>query len=109
MNKYAALLVLLYVSAPGDIDLTAQETVRLDRIEYSTVDGFTADRYGDLLRPGTNRVRLEPGVYHFRTLHDARLHVVQPGAVTVAASDRDGKDPWPDPPPPPPPGSVAAA
>jgi hypothetical protein len=94
---YAALFVFLVVSAPSSIELSARETVRLDRVT-STADGITVDRYGDLLRPGTSEVHLDEGVYHLRTVYDARLWISDPHVVTVVASDvRDPKNPWPPP------------
>jgi hypothetical protein len=94
---YAALMVVLYVHASSDIELTARETVRLDRLAYSEADGFVAERHGDLLEPGTTQVRLAEGVYHFRTAHDAQLRVADPDSVTVVAPsvNDDPKDPWP--------------
>ncbi|MFC0533014.1 hypothetical protein [Phytohabitans kaempferiae] len=98
----AYLMVALYVYEASDVEFTAEETVRLDRLAYSAESGFVAERHGDLLQPGTTALRLEKGVYHFRTGHDAGLRVDPAGAVTVRTmvpSVQRDRDQWPDPPP----------
>jgi hypothetical protein len=82
-----SLMVLLYVAAPTTIMLTAHETVRVDKLAYSADRGYTADRHGDLLRPGTSTVRLDRGTYHFRTTRDAALHVTDPASMTMRTSE----------------------
>jgi hypothetical protein len=88
MNQYprahvlSSLAVALRVTAPATIILTAHEIVRIDRVAQSAA-GATAERYGDLLRPGTNTIHLDPGTYHFRTRGGARLHVIDPDSVTA--------------------------
>jgi len=79
----SSLAVVLRVTAPATIILTAHEIVRIDRVAQSAVGEATAERYGDLLPPGTNTVDLDPGTYHFRTRGAARLHVIDPDSVTV--------------------------
>ena len=106
------LRVRLYVYEPSDVELDAREKVQMHRLAYSDRDGFSAEKHGGLLRPGTSRLRLETGVYHFRTLDDAALRIAAGGRVTVLGSDADAatsdpKDPWPKPPPPPPVGAFA--
>ena len=93
------LRVRLYVYEPSDVELDAREKVQLRRLAYSAVHGFTAERHGGLLPPGTSRLRLDPGVYHFRALDDAALRVASGGAVTVVD---DSQASVKDPPPPPP-------
>jgi hypothetical protein len=73
--------VNVYVDQPSCIELHVRETVRLDR----------------LLAPGVTQLQLEAGLYHFRTLDDAQLHVIA-GGVQVASMSASGKDTWPDPP-----------
>jgi hypothetical protein len=82
----SSLAVMLYVAAPTTIMLTAQETVRIDRLAYSAAGDVTASRHGDLLRPGTSAVYLDAGTYHFRTAGDARVHVTDPDSLTMATS-----------------------
>ena len=82
----SSLAVILYVATPTTIMLTAHETVRIDRLTHSAAGDVTADRHGDLLRPGTNTIHLDRGTYHFRTVGDARLHVTDPDSVTMTTS-----------------------
>ena len=79
----SSLAVVLYVTAPATIILTAHETVRIDRVAQSAGGDATAERHGDLLPPGTNTIHLDRGTYHFRTRGAARLHVIDPDSVTV--------------------------
>jgi hypothetical protein len=68
--------------------------VQLDR-----VTGTSAERYGDLIPPGTTPVRLTAGTYLFRTTGDAQVQLSQDTPVRVlAVTDPNTKDPWPDPP-----------
>jgi hypothetical protein len=62
-----SLAVVLNVTAPATIILTAHEIVRIDRVAQAADGGVTAERHGDLLRPGTNTVQLDPGTYHSRS------------------------------------------
>ena len=80
----SSLAVVLYVTAPAAIILTAHEIVRIDRVAQSAAGDATAERYGDLLPPGTNTIHLDRGTYHFRTRGAARLHVIDPDSVTVS-------------------------
>jgi hypothetical protein len=82
----SSLAVVLYVTAPATIILTAHETVRIDRVAHSAAGDVTAERHGDLLRPGTNTIHLDRGTYHFRTRGPARLHVIDPDSVTVSTA-----------------------
>jgi hypothetical protein len=79
----SSLAVALRVTAPATIILAAHEIVRIDRVARSAVGDTTAERYGDLLPPGTNTIHLDPGTYHFRTRGAARLHVIDPDNVTM--------------------------
>jgi len=80
---YACLLAALYVYEPSHVEVSTHETVRLDRLAYSQADGWTVQRHGDLLQPGTTTVGLEPGVYRFRTTTDAQVRLGQDSSVTV--------------------------
>ena len=82
----SSLAVVLYVAAPTTVMLTADETVRIDRLAHSAAGGVTASRHGELLRPGTSTIQLDRGTYHFRTVGDARLHVTDPDSVTMTTS-----------------------
>lgn len=82
----SSLAVVLNVTAPATIILTAHEIVRIDRVAQAADGGVTAERHGDLLRPGTNTVRLDQGTYHFRNREAARLHVIEPDRVTVSTA-----------------------
>jgi hypothetical protein len=82
-HALSSLAVVLYVTAPATIILTAHETVRIDRVAQSASGDATAERHGDLLPPGTNTIHLDRGTYHFRTYGAARLHVIDPDSVTV--------------------------
>ena len=85
----SSLAVVLYVAAPTTVMLTADETVRIDRLAHSAAGGVTASRHGELLRPGTSTIQLDRGTYHFRTATDARLHVTDPDSVTMTTSYSD--------------------
>jgi len=78
----SSLAVVLHVTAPAAIILTAHEIVRIDR----AAGDATAERYGDLLPPGTNTIHLDRGTYHFRTRGAARLHVIDPDSMTVSTA-----------------------
>lgn len=78
-----ASAVALYVYDAADVELTASETLRLSRLAYSANDGYFLERHGDLLQPGTTSLRLEVGVYHFKSARDVRLRIHQAGAVKV--------------------------
>jgi hypothetical protein len=80
----SSLAVVLDVIAPATIIPTAHEIVRIDRVAQAADGSVTAERHGDLLRPGTNTVHLDRGTYHFRTRGAARLHVIDPDSVTVS-------------------------
>jgi len=82
----SSLAVILYVATPTTIMLTAHETVRIDRLTHSAAGDVTADRHGDLLRPGTNTIHLDRGTYHFRTAGNAQVHVTDPDSVTMETS-----------------------
>jgi len=82
----SSLAVVLNVTAPATIILTAHEIIRIDRVAQAADGGVTAERHGDLLRPGTNTIQLDPGTYHFRTRGAARLHVIDPDRVTVSTA-----------------------
>ena len=96
---YAYVMAALYVYQPSVVEMDVHEHVRVDSLTYSEADGFTLQHHGELLPPGTNRLLLEAGVYHFRTVNDADLRVPDDGSVAVQAIARDPKDPWPRPPP----------
>jgi hypothetical protein len=85
-HALGSLAVVLYVAAPATVILTAHETIRIDRVAHPAAGDVTVERHGDLLRPGTNAIRLDPGTYHFRTRGAARLYVVDPDSVTVATA-----------------------
>jgi hypothetical protein len=73
----------LYVYAATDVDVTATEILRLSRLAYAPADGYFLQRHGDLQPPGTTRLRLEVGVYHFKSLRDVQLRIHRPDAVRV--------------------------
>jgi hypothetical protein len=82
----SSLAVVLNVTAPATIILTAHEIVRIDRVVQAADGGVTAERHGDLLRLGTNTLRLDQGTYHFRTRGAARLHVIDRDNMTVSTA-----------------------
>jgi hypothetical protein len=86
------LTVALYVGAPGQVSLTTQDRVRIDRVA-----GSGLERHGDLLPAGTNAVRLERGTYLFRTGHDAEVDLTGSPDVRVAAAGQRDKDDPPEP------------
>jgi len=63
---YTCRMVALVVAEPGVVSLTVHDHVQLDRLT-----GTSAERYGDLVPPGTTPVRLAAGTYVFRTTADA--------------------------------------
>ena len=75
--------VALYVYDTAEVELAATERLRLSRLAYSPADGFVLEPYGDLIGPGTTRLRLEVGVYHFKSIRDVQLRIHQAGAVQV--------------------------
>jgi len=81
-----ASAVALYVYDPTDVDVTASEMLRLSRLEYTPADGYFLKRHGDLLRPGTTRLRLDVGVYHFKSLRDVQVRIHRPEVVRVLTS-----------------------
>lgn len=93
--KKRALHVALHAREPSLVELTVSECVQLDRITPSP-QGGVAERHGALLEPGVNTLALAQGHYFFKTLSEARLHVVR-GGVEARPIAFD-KDPWPDPP-----------
>jgi hypothetical protein len=97
MYMYQALMVMLWVSAPTTVTLTAQETIRINHQVPSPERILTAARYGKVIRPGTTEIRLVKGTYQFQTLRDVSLHVPDASAVTVTAEPYTSK--CVDPPP----------
>jgi hypothetical protein len=90
---YACLTVALYAAGPAVIHLTVSDHVQLHR-----VTGTSAERYGDLIPPGTTPVRLTAGTYLLRTTADAQVQLDRNAAVTVTAVTQPAdKDTWPDP------------
>jgi hypothetical protein len=84
----------VYVDQPSCIKLHVQETVRIDRLQPTETDEYIAEPHGVLLPPGVNQLQLEAGLYHFRTLNDAQLHVIS-GGVRVDSMSAKDKDPFP--------------
>jgi hypothetical protein len=86
---YTGLMVALYVAAPAVVSLTVHDHVQLDRLT-----GTSAERYGELVRPGTTPVRLAAGTYVFRTTGDAQVQLSEDTPVHVhavtRAYDKDG-------------------
>lgn len=93
----ASLMVVLYVYAASEVELTGHETLRVDRLAHTAADGFALERHGGLLSPGTTALRLDDGVYAFQAVNDVQLRMSADGAVTVVPRPQN-KDPWPDPP-----------
>ena len=91
---YTSLMVALYVAEPAIVHLTVHDHVQLDRLT-----GTSAERYGDLLPPGTTAVRLAAGSYVFRTTADTQVQLDKSAPVEVSAVPLSDKDKWPDPPP----------
>ncbi|MFJ4428933.1 hypothetical protein [Streptomyces bobili] len=93
----ACLSVALYVYEAGSLQVFAQETLRVDRLEHSQEHGFIAETHGDLVRPGAATLNLQPGVYHMRSSSDLTLQLDSSSAMQVQEQTTD-KDEWPDPP-----------
>jgi hypothetical protein len=77
----------------GAVSLTVH-----DHVQPDLVIGTSAERYGNLLPPGTTPVHLAAGTYIFRTTADAQVQLDKGAPVEVTAvplSDDKGK--WPDP------------
>ncbi len=89
------LRVTLKVTEPSTVEIRLGETVQLDRTIESPRYGRIRERMS-LLDRGSTRLELPVGEFHFNTLQDAQLRVVQ-GGVTAGTVTED-KDPWPDPP-----------
>jgi hypothetical protein len=83
-HALSSLAVVLNVTAPATLILTAHEIVRIDRMAQGADGAVTAERHGDLLRPGTNTIQLDRGTYHFCIRGAARLHVIDPDSMTVS-------------------------
>jgi len=89
---YTSLMVALVVAEPAVVSLTVHDHVQLDRLT-----GTSAERYGDLLPPGTTPVRLAAGTYVFRTIADAQVQVNEGAAIEVTAVRAPAnKGDWPD-------------
>lgn len=77
---YTCLMVALTVAEPAVVTLTVHDHVQLDR-----VTGTSAERYGDLITPGTTPVHLVAGTYVFRTTSDAQVQLGEDAPVHVLA------------------------
>ena len=85
---YTSLMVALYVAEPAIVSLTVHDHVQLDRLT-----GTSAERYGDLLPPGTTPVHLAAGTYVFRTTSDAQVQLAKARRCTCSRRPRsNGKD-----------------
>lgn len=91
-TTYACLMVAMYVAEPSQVALTVQDHVRVDRVSEAG-----AERYGELLRPGTSTVELAEGSYLFRTTRDAQVALADGAAVRVVVVTSNDKDIPPDP------------
>jgi hypothetical protein len=86
---YICLMVALYVAEPAIVNLTVHDHVQLDR-----VTGTSAERYGDLVLPGTTPVHLAAGPYVSRSIADAQVQLGEGAAVSVTAVElRLGRSP----------------
>src|SRR5215471_17150214 len=82
---------VLSVQEPSVVELTAQERLRLGRLDTSEAQGAIAADDGRILEAGTSTLHLETGFYGFRSLSDIELQVVSGGVdVKVASTDKDG-------------------
>ena len=91
---YTCLMVALTVAEPAVVSLTVHDHVQLDRLT-----GTSAERYGELVPPGTTPVHLAAGIYVFRTTSDAQVQLAEGTPVHVlAVTQPNSKDTWPDPP-----------
>lgn len=91
---YTGLMVALTVAEPAVVSLTVHDHVQLDRLT-----GTSAERYGELVPPGTTPVHLAAGTYVFRTTADAQVQLGKDAPVHVlVAAQPNSKDTWPDPP-----------
>jgi hypothetical protein len=85
-------MVALYVAEPAVVSLTVHDHIQLDRF-----NGASAERYGDLVPPGTTPVHLAAGTYVFRTIADAQVQVSEDAAIEVTAVRAPAdKGDWPD-------------
>jgi hypothetical protein len=75
------------VDRPSCIELHVRETVRIDRLIPTAADEYVAERHGAWLAPGVTQLQLDEGLYHFRTLDDAPLHVISGGVQVDSTSD----------------------
>jgi hypothetical protein len=92
-TAYTCLMVALFVAEPSNVELTVQDHVRVDRVTDAG-----AERYGDLVSPGTTSLHLAVGTYVFRTTQDAQVRLSDTTAVRVVTVNPANKDgPWPDP------------
>lgn len=87
------LRVTVDVEQPSTIELTVDETIRLDRVR-NTERGIAAEQHGALIGPGTSTLALDPGQFVFKTMSDAQLRVIQGGARIETQAQDDIK--WPD-------------
>jgi hypothetical protein len=79
-RAYTCLMVALYVTEPAIVNLTVHDHVQLDRVTRTS-----AERYGDLLPPGTTPVHLAAGTYVFCTTGDAHVQLGEDMPVHVLA------------------------
>lgn len=92
-----SLMAVMYVYSASEVELTGQETLRLDQLAYSDADGFTLRHYGELLPPGTTTLQLDQGVYALRAVKAIQMRMGVDSAITTVTSN-DTKGGWPDPP-----------
>jgi hypothetical protein len=83
VSEMRSTLYALYVYEPSYVELSTHETVRLDRLTFAYDDGWTAERHGDLVQPGTTTLLLAPGVYRFRATADAQVRLAHDSSVLV--------------------------
>ena len=89
---YTCLMVALTVAEPAVVSLTVHDHVQLDGLI-----GTDAERYGDLVPPGTTPVRLAAGTYVFRATGDAQVQLSEGVPVHVrTVAQVETKDPPPD-------------
>ncbi|HEX6871233.1 MAG TPA: hypothetical protein VF163_09055 [Micromonosporaceae bacterium] len=78
-----ASAVALYVYERAEVELTITETLRLSRLAHTPSDGFFLERHGELLPPGCHRLALATGVYHFKSVNDVHVRLLQPEKIQV--------------------------
>jgi len=86
--------VTVYVRESSEVELTTQETVRLDRLAHAEGEGFTSERHGELLRPAMSAGRFALYVACLSEVEMTARETVRLDRLTHAGADGFGSEPY---------------